>query len=65
MVQMDFAPGGVKEKIGDAIGAPDSRVAGDLGRFKEKMEAEGGASGSWRGEVKRSDESTAEHLAPV
>ena len=30
MVQMDFVPEGIKEKIGDAIGAPDRRVKGDL-----------------------------------
>src|SRR5215217_2523655 len=35
MVQMDFVPEGVKEKIGDALGAPDRRVKGDLERFKE------------------------------
>ena len=58
MVQMDFVPEGIKEKIGDAIGAPDRRVAGDLDRFKEKIEAEGGATGSWRGEVERADEAT-------
>lgn len=58
MVQMDFVPEGVKEKIGDAIGAPDRRVAGDLERFKEKIEADGGQDGGWRGEVKRADESS-------
>jgi uncharacterized membrane protein len=41
MVQMDFVPEGLKEKIGDAIGAPDRRVKGDLQRFKEMIETRG------------------------
>jgi uncharacterized membrane protein len=53
MVQMDFVPEGVKERIGDALGAPDRRVQGDLERFKEMMEARGRESGAWRGEVER------------
>jgi uncharacterized membrane protein len=57
MVQMDFATEGVIEKVGDAIGAPDRRVKGDLGRFKEMIESNGGETGAWRGEVKRPDES--------
>jgi uncharacterized membrane protein len=53
MVQMDFVPEGVKEKIGDALGVPDRRVKGDLERFKEMIEAQGQESGAWRGEVPR------------
>ena len=56
MVQMDYVPEGIKERIGDALGAADRRVQGDLERFKELVE-ESGASGGWRGEVKRPDES--------
>ena len=56
MVQMDFVPEGIKERIGDALGAADRRVHGDLERFKELVEANGGSEG-WRGEVKRPDES--------
>jgi uncharacterized membrane protein len=55
MVQMDFVPEGIKEKLGDALGAPDRRVKGDLERFKQVVE-EHGASGAWRGEVNRPDE---------
>jgi uncharacterized membrane protein len=55
MVQMDFVPEGIKEKLGAAIGAPDRRVQGDLERFKELVESGGGGDG-WRGEVKRPDE---------
>jgi uncharacterized membrane protein len=56
MVQMDFVPEGIKEKLGDAVGAPDRRVQGDLRRFKELIEERGAASGGWRGEVERPDE---------
>ena len=59
MVQMDFVPEGVKEKIGDALGAPDRRVKGDLERFKDIIEARGRESGAWRGEVERPDERSA------
>ena len=56
MVQMDYVPEGVVEKVGDAIGAPQRRVEGDLKRFKELVESKGRESGAWRGEVKRPDE---------
>lgn len=56
MVQMDFVPEGIKEKIGDALGAADRRVQGDLQRFKELIEERGSETGAWRGEVKRDDE---------
>jgi uncharacterized membrane protein len=52
-VQMDFVPEGLKEKVGDALGAPDRRVASDLGRFKEFIESRGEETGAWRGEVPR------------
>jgi hypothetical protein len=47
---------GVLEKVGDAIGAPDQRVKGDLQRFKEMIESRGRESGAWRGQVDRPDE---------
>ena len=56
MVQMDFVPEGIKEKLGDALGAPDRRVQGDLERFKEMIEARGRETGAWRGEVERPGE---------
>ena len=54
MVQMDFVPEGIKEKIGDAVGAPERRVEGDLERFKELIESRGAETGAWRGEVSHS-----------
>jgi uncharacterized membrane protein len=53
MVQLDWAPEGIKEKVGDALGAPDRRVKGDLQRFKDLIEDRGRESGAWRGEVAR------------
>ncbi len=52
-VQMDFVPEGIKEKIGDMLGAAEARVKGDLKRFKELIEARGVETGAWRGEVSR------------
>ena len=53
MVQIDFVPEGIKEKVGAAINAPDRQVKGDLERFKELIESRGAESGAWRGEVPR------------
>ena len=44
------------DDVGEALGAADRRVHGDLERFKELVEA-GGSDDGWRGEVKRPDES--------
>lgn len=51
MVELDFAPQGVVEKVGSAVGADDRRVEADLGRFKEMIESRGQESGEWRGKV--------------
>ena|SRR5918997_4427844 len=56
MVQMDYVPAGVVERIGSALGADNRRVRGDLERFKEMIEARGSETGAWRGEIKRPDE---------
>src|SRR4051794_1882330 len=53
MVQMDWVPEGIKEKIGDKLGAADRRVKSDLERFKALIESRGAESGAWRGEVPR------------
>ncbi len=55
MVQMDFVPEGIVEKLGNALGVPDRRVKGDLARFKELVEAAGQTTNGWRGEVTRPD----------
>jgi uncharacterized membrane protein len=51
MVQMDYEPEGVAEKVGDALGLVQRRVKGDLERFKELIESRGAETGGWRGEV--------------
>jgi uncharacterized membrane protein len=53
MLQLEFEPDGVIEKVGDALGAVRLRTKGDLDRFKEFVEARGAATGAWRGEVER------------
>ncbi len=52
MLQMDYDPEGAVENVGDALGAVSLRVAGDLQRFKEFIEARGQETGAWRGQVK-------------
>jgi uncharacterized membrane protein len=52
MVQMDWTPEGLKEKLGSALNFDDRRVQGDLTRFKELVERRGPSEG-WRGEVPR------------
>jgi uncharacterized membrane protein len=51
MVELDFAPEGVVEKVGSTMGADDRRIEADLGRFKEMIESRGQESGEWRGKV--------------
>ena len=51
MLQLDWEPEGMKEKVGSAIGADSGRVKGDLERFKEMIERRGVETGAWRGEV--------------
>jgi uncharacterized membrane protein len=56
MVQLDWEPDGVTERIGSALGMDSRRVQGDLQRFKELIESRGGETGAWRGEVDRPTE---------
>jgi len=51
MVQMDYAPEGIKESVGSATGMDSHRVKGDLESFKEFIESRGGETGSWRGDI--------------
>jgi uncharacterized membrane protein len=53
MLQMEYAPQGVVENLGDLLGMVSRRVANDLERFKEFIEARGQETGAWRGEVER------------
>jgi uncharacterized membrane protein len=53
MLQMEYDPQGVVENLGDMLGVVSRRVANDLERFKEFIEARGHETGAWRGEVER------------
>ena len=53
MLQMEFDPEGIAEQVGDKLGFVKRRVKGDLERFKDFIEARGGETGAWRGEVDR------------
>ncbi len=51
MLQLEFEPGDLKEKIGDALGFVRRQVETDLERFKEFIESRGTETGAWRGEI--------------
>jgi len=51
MLQLDLEPDSAVEKLGDALGLAKRRVKGDLENFKQMIEARGGETGGWRGEV--------------
>jgi Polyketide cyclase / dehydrase and lipid transport len=52
-LQMEHEPEGFVESVGDALGMVKRRAKGDLERFKQLVEAQGTASGEWRGEVRQ------------
>lgn len=53
--QMEITPEGMAESVGDKAGMIKRRVKGDLDRFRAYIEDRGSATGSWRGEVHRSE----------
>ena len=54
-LRMEVDPQGIVENIGDAIGAVDRRVKGDLERFKTFIEGRQQPTGAWRGEIHGDD----------
>lgn len=54
MLQLDHEPEGLIDKAGNALGAVGRQAKADLKRFKERIEAQGGETGGWRGEVSNS-----------
>jgi uncharacterized membrane protein len=50
-LRLHYAPEGVAEKAGSALGVVSMRVEGDLKRFKKFIEERGRETGSWRGEI--------------
>ena len=55
MVQIDWAPEGMLEELGAALGSDDRRVKDDLQRFKEMIESRSGETGAWRGRVEHGE----------
>jgi len=51
MVQIDWQPSGLAEKVGSAVNVDDRQVTRDLERFKEVIEGRSAESGAWRGDV--------------
>ncbi len=48
---LEYDPEGFIEKVGDKLHVVDRQAEADLKKFKEFIEAEGYASGAWRGSV--------------
>ena len=53
MIQIDWEPQGVVEKVGAAVGVDDHQVKADAKRFKAFIESRGTETGAWRGDVPR------------
>jgi len=51
MLQMDYEPETVTEKMGDAVGGVKLTAKGNLQRFKQLLEQRGAETGAWRGTV--------------
>ncbi len=51
MLQMDYQPETLMEKVGDAVGGVKLTAKGNLKRFKELVESRGSETGAWRGTV--------------
>jgi uncharacterized membrane protein len=55
VLQMQYEPEGLRERLGSLLGADSRRVKGDLQRFKELIERRGHGSGAWRGDIEQGD----------
>jgi len=53
MLQMDYDPQSVDEKIGDALGFVKMQTKSNLERFKQLVESRGSETGAWRGTIPR------------
>jgi len=51
MLQLEYAPRGFREKLGDWLGVFRRRVEGDLLRFKSFVEEQGDRIVGWRGRI--------------
>jgi uncharacterized membrane protein len=50
-LRLEYEPEGFFETVGSALGFVDSRVEGDLERFKAFIEGRQQETGAWRGEI--------------
>ncbi|MBH5333456.1 SRPBCC family protein [Streptomyces pactum] len=48
---LEVEPSGAVEKAGDVTGVINRRIKGDMRRFKEYIEQQGGETGAWRGRI--------------
>ena len=48
---LEYEPEGLLEKVGDKLNIVENQAEADLDRFKAFIEAEGDATGAWRGSV--------------
>lgn len=53
MLQLEYDPDSLTERVGTALHIVQQRAEGDLHRFKAFIEGRGSASGAWRGDVPR------------
>ncbi|MFL6672264.1 MAG: SRPBCC family protein [Massilia sp.] len=51
MLQMDYEPENMAERIGDALGAVRMEARSNLKNFKEMVEQRGKETGAWRGAI--------------
>ena len=56
MLQLDYAPHGLIESVGDKLGFVSRKAQGDLERFKTFIETRGEATGEWRGTIDQKKE---------
>lgn len=64
MLQMQYTPERLSEKVGDALGLLNRRVEGDLQRFKSFVEKQGDRVEGWRGEVPATPDAAQRGEAP-
>lgn len=50
-LELEYEPEGFVEQVGDTLNVVENQAEKDLERFKEFIESEGRATGSWRGSV--------------
>jgi uncharacterized membrane protein len=53
MIQLDWQPQGIVEKVGAVVGVDDHQISADAKRFKAFIESRGTETGAWRGDVPR------------